>query len=97
MAEWITARAAELSNLSVFADCFPADLYPLAALLEPLRAGDGEVLMRQGETAHSFLIIATGSGAVERVNTDGETLHMTVEAGQLIGRASCRERVSECV
>lgn len=48
MAEWITARAAELSNLSVFADCFPADLYPLAALLEPLRAGDGEVLMRQG-------------------------------------------------
>jgi hypothetical protein len=51
VAEWITARAAELSNLSVFADCFPADLYPLAALLEPLRAGDGEVLMRQGDGA----------------------------------------------
>ncbi len=92
MAEWITARAAELSNLSVFADCFPADLYPLAALLEPLRAGDGEVLMRQGETAHSFLIIATGSGLVERVNADGQTLRMTIEAGQLIGEIALLRR-----
>ena len=92
MAEWITARAAELSQLSVFADCFPADLYPLAALLEPLNADGGAVLMRQGETAHSFLIIATGSALVERVNTDGQIVHMTVEAGQIIGEIALLRR-----
>ena len=37
MAELITQRANQLAELSVFADCFGADLYGLATKLEPLR------------------------------------------------------------
>jgi len=85
VAEWITARAAELSHLSVFADCFAADLYPLAMLLDPLYANDGDVLMRQGETAQFFLVIGAGSVVVTHTNADGSTVETTVDAGQIIG------------
>lgn len=85
MAEWITARAAELSQLSVFADCFAADLYPLAMLLEPLHAHDGDVLMCQGEAAQFFLIIGAGGVVVVHTNADGGTVETTVDAGQVIG------------
>mgnify|MGYP000877131868 CR=1 FL=1 len=80
MAEWITARAAELSHLSVFADCFAADLYPLAMLLDPLYANDGDVLMRQGEAAQFFLIIGAGGVVVAHTNADGISEETTSEA-----------------
>ena len=85
MAESITARANELANLSVFADCFGADLYPLALLVEPVRAKAGDVLMRQGEPADFFLIIASGSAVVQRTDADGTTAEINVEAGRILG------------
>ena len=85
MAEWITARANELANLSVFADCFGADLYPLALLIEPVRAQAGDVLMRQGEPADFFLIIARGSAVVQHTDPEGATAEIKVDAGRILG------------
>ena len=85
MAESITARANELANLSVFADCFGADLYPLALLIEPVRAEAGDVIMRQGEPADFFLIIARGSAVVQHTDPDGATAEINVEAGRILG------------
>ena len=85
MAEWITARANELANLSVFADCFGADLYPLALLIEPVRAEAGDVIMRQGEPADFFLIIARGSAVVQHTDPEGATAEIKVDAGRILG------------
>jgi protein lysine acetyltransferase len=85
VAESITARANELANLSVFADCFGADLYPLALLIEPVHAKAGDVLMRQGEPADFFLIIAGGSAVVQHTGPDGATAEISVGAGRILG------------
>jgi len=85
VAENITARASELANLSVFADCFGADLYPLALLVEPVHAEAGDVIMRQGEPADFFLIIASGSAIVQHTDIDGATAQINVEAGRILG------------
>ncbi|CAJ1580229.1 GNAT family N-acetyltransferase [[Mycobacterium] wendilense] len=85
MAELITQRADHLSGLSVFADCFGADLYGLAMSLEPLRLQSGEVLMRQGDTSHFFAILATGSVAIRHEGDNGTAIDMTVPAGEIVG------------
>jgi CRP-like cAMP-binding protein len=85
VAESTVQRANELAGLSVFADCFGADLYSLATLIEPVHARAGEVLMRQGDPAEFFLIIAGGSVVVHRDKPDGGTIELTVEAGRIVG------------
>lgn len=85
MAEPITARAGRLAELSVFADCSIVDLCPLAEVLQPLKAEAGEILMRQGERADFFLIIATGSARVCHENDDRSIAGIEVAAGTLIG------------
>ena len=92
MAESITTRANDLAHLSVFADCFGADLYPLALLVEPVHAGAGEILMRQGEPADFFLIIASGSTVVQHTNPDGVTVKIAVEAGRIVGEIALLRR-----
>ena len=62
----------ELAALDVFADIPAEDLAALAANLEPLHAVAGEVLMRQGERAVSFSIIASGRVEVRHVGPDGQ-------------------------
>ncbi|OBF19755.1 GNAT family N-acetyltransferase [Mycobacterium sp. ACS4331] len=85
MAELITQRANELATLALFADCFGADLYGLALLLEPVRFRAGDVLMRQGEQAHSFYVIAEGDVAIRHENDDGSITELTVPFGQIVG------------
>lgn len=86
MAECIVRRANELAHLTVFADCFPADLYPLASMIEPLHAHAGDVLMRQGDPSHGFLIIGDGRAVVRRdgAQHDG-AVEISVEAGRIVG------------
>ena len=57
MAGLTAVRADELAELEVFAGCPAEALVPLAAQLRPLTAAPGQVLMRQGELAVSFLLI----------------------------------------
>lgn len=85
MAERIVERAGELAALSVFADCFGADLYPLARELTPVHAVAGEVLMLQGDPAESFLIIHRGRVQVRHESADGYSFVAEVEAGRIVG------------
>jgi protein lysine acetyltransferase len=86
VAEWIARRANELAHLTVFADCFPADLYALAAMIEPLHAEAGDVLMRQGDPSHGFLIIGDGRAVVRRHGDQrAAAVEISVEAGRIVG------------
>ena len=70
-ADMSTVSAAQLAALDVFAGIPVADLTALAADLEPLHAVAGEVLMRQGDRADSFAIIASGRVEIRYVGPDG--------------------------
>ncbi|CDQ45510.1 MULTISPECIES: GNAT family N-acetyltransferase [Mycolicibacterium] len=78
-------RADELAALEFFAGCAPESLRPLASQLQPLFADPGQVLMRQGETALTFLLIATGQAEVTHVGDRGESITITVDPGLVIG------------
>lgn len=79
------ARADELAALNFFAGCSARSLEPLAAQLRPLTAASGEVLLRQGDPAVSFLLI--GSGRVQVTHTGSEGLHAVVDVhhGMIVG------------
>jgi protein lysine acetyltransferase len=79
------ARAAELAALEFFAGCPAQTLIPLAALLKPLTAAPGEVLMRQGEHAVSFLLIGTGRAEVTHVGEDGDATVVPLHPGLVVG------------
>ncbi|WP_245906704.1 GNAT family N-acetyltransferase [Mycolicibacterium palauense] len=85
MAEEITQRANELASLSVFADCFGADLYHLATVLQPLSAAPGEVLMRQGEKSDFFLVINSGSVLITHAADEGPGVTIEVGEGLIVG------------
>jgi CRP-like cAMP-binding protein len=74
----------ELGALPVFAGIPAEELTALAAELTPVRAPHGEVLMRQGEAAVSFFIIASGEVEVRHTEGDGRTL-VAFLSGGLIG------------
>ena len=63
--ELTALRADELAELDIFKGCPAEDLMPLAASLQPLRAGAGQILMKQGEQAVSFLLIASGTAEIK--------------------------------
>jgi CRP-like cAMP-binding protein len=76
--------ATELGALPVFAGIPAEELTALAAELTPMRVPHGEVLMRQGEAAVSFFIIASGEVEVRHTDADGRTLVAFLSEG-LIG------------
>lgn len=80
-----TSRAEGLAVMDVFADCSAEQLQGLAARLRPVRATAGEVLMRQGERAVSFILIAAGAAEVSHLGDDGEEILNAVGDGAIIG------------
>ena len=76
--------AMELGALPVFAGIPTDGLSALAAELTPVRAPAGEVLMRQGDKAVSFLIIASGEVEIRHTDDDGQTVVACLSEG-LIG------------
>ncbi|MBV8346380.1 MAG: GNAT family N-acetyltransferase [Mycolicibacterium sp.] len=85
MSELSAVRAEELASLAVFAGVPPAQLTDLAAHLEPLNAPRGRVLMRQGDRALSFLIIASGEVEVLHTDSDGVTVLAALSEGLIVG------------
>ncbi|MGI9123162.1 MAG: GNAT family N-acetyltransferase [Mycobacterium sp.] len=86
-------RTAELAELALFSDCEPEQLQALAERLRPVRAEDGQVLMRQGEQAVSFILIQNGAAEVSHVGDDGEVVLDWVGAGVIVGEiALLRDR-----
>ena len=80
-----TSRAEGLAAMDVFADCSAEELEGLAARLHPVQATAGEVLMRQGEQAVSFILIAAGAAEVSHLDDDGEEILNDVGDGAIIG------------
>ena len=76
---------AELAALEMFAGVPTADLAALASELDPLRAAPGEELMRQGEPALSFLIIASGRTEIRHTRPNNVTTVTEVSPGQIVG------------
>jgi CRP-like cAMP-binding protein len=80
-----SVSAAELAALPLFADIRAEDLTTLAALLEPLHTAPGEVLMRQGEPAESFAIIASGRVGVRHVWPKGRVTDTELPSAMIVG------------
>jgi CRP-like cAMP-binding protein len=85
VAELTGARAEELATMDIFEGCPTADLVPLAARMQPLRAAPGQVLMQQGEQAVSFLLISSGTAEIRHVGSDGAVALGRASPGTIIG------------
>jgi CRP-like cAMP-binding protein len=81
----LTVSADDLAALEFFAGCPIENLGPLAACLRPLTAPPGQVLMRQGEHADSFLLIGSGRARVTHTGADGEVIEVEVTPGLIVG------------
>jgi CRP-like cAMP-binding protein len=77
--------ADELAALEFFAGCSTEALVPLAAQLRPLTAAPGQVLMREGEPAVSFLLIGSGRAKVSHPGADGVVTVVEVTPGLIVG------------
>ena len=75
----------DLAGLEFFASCPRESLGQLAQELRPLSAAPGQVLMRQGEHAVSFLLIGSGHAEVTHTGLDGDTIDVEVGAGLIVG------------
>ncbi len=84
-AEAVALRAAGLAEMALFEDCEPDQLAALAERLRPVRAEPGQVLMRQGERAVSFILIRSGTAGVSHTGEDGEVVRDEVGAGLILG------------
>lgn len=85
MAELSGVGAEELAGIDIFRGCPAEDLLTLASYLAPLQAPAGQVLMRQGEQAVSFLLIASGSAEVMHVGDDGTVIVEQALPGMIVG------------
>lgn len=85
MVESAAASADDLADLEFFAGCPKESLGPLAPQLRPLAAVPGQVLMRQGEHAVSFLLIGSGHADIAHVGPDGDRLELEVGPGLIVG------------
>ena len=85
MAGLTGARVEELAAMDIFQGCPAEELAPLAASVQPLRAAAGQVLMRQGEQAVSFLLISSGTAEIKHVGSDGTVAVGEAAAGTIIG------------
>jgi len=79
------AKVDELAALDFFAGCATESLVPLAAQLRPLTAAPGQVLMRRGERAVSFLVIRSGRAEVTHTGADGVRTVAEVSPGLIVG------------
>lgn len=80
-----TVSADQLAALEFFSGCAIDTLGPVAALLRPLTAPPGQVLMRQGESAEEFLLIGSGRASVTHVGVDGDVTVVEVTPGLIVG------------
>jgi CRP-like cAMP-binding protein len=85
MAELSSVGAEELAGMDIFKGCPAEDLLPLTSCLAPLRAPAGHVLMRQGEEAVSFLLIASGSAEIMHVGSDDTVIVGQAFPGTIVG------------
>lgn len=89
----VALRVRGLAQMNVFAECSPEQLNGVAERLGPLRAEAGQILMRQGERALSFILIHSGRAEVRRAGENGEVAVDELAAGAIVGEiALLRDR-----
>ena len=87
------ARVGALSDMELFEDCSDEQIHAIAERLRPLRAAPGEVLMRQGEEAVSFILIQSGRAEIRHTGDDDAVVVDEVCAGVIVGEiALLRDR-----
>ena len=84
-AELVAARTEGLAAMALFEGCTAEELTPVAQRLRPVRAEPGQVLMRQGEAAVSFILIQSGGAEVSHLGDDGVEILDQIPAGVIIG------------
>lgn len=85
MAELTEASAADLAALEFFSGCRPSSLVELAAQLRPLQAAAGQVLIRQGDQAVTFMLIESGRVQISHAVPDAEPVVLDIEPGLIVG------------
>ncbi|MGV0738100.1 GNAT family N-acetyltransferase [Mycobacterium syngnathidarum] len=85
MADLTEISADDLAALEFFAGCRPSVLAPLTALLRPMSAAPGQVLIRQGDPALTFMLIASGRTRAVHAGPDGQSVVADLEPGLIIG------------
>jgi protein lysine acetyltransferase len=80
--------AHDLSGLTLFNGSDERQLSTLASMLSRVDEPSGAVLARQGEVAHSFLVVTAGEAAVFRDDGDGDRQVATVGPGAIVGELS---------
>jgi CRP-like cAMP-binding protein len=83
--ELVAARTEGLAAMGLFEDCTVDQVTSVAQRLRPVRAEPGEVLMRQGEEAVSFILIQSGRAEVSRLGDDGVEILDEIPAGVIVG------------
>jgi CRP-like cAMP-binding protein len=86
-------RVDGLNDMELFEDCSAEQVRAIAERLQPLRADPGDVLMRQGEQAVSFILIQSGRAEIRHTGDDDAVVVDEVCAGVIIGEiALLRDR-----
>ena len=81
----VSMRTEGLADMELFADCSAEQLHTVAERLRPLRAATGQVLMRQGEQAVSFILIHSGRAEIRHTGEDDAVVLDEVSAGVIVG------------
>ena len=70
-----------LAQVPIFSHCSKKDLQLIARTLTEIQVDEGDVLMREGDRATSFLVVVEGALSVER---DGSTI-ARLGPGEVVG------------
>jgi len=80
-----TPRVVDISELELFAGCSKEELRKIRSLTTYLQVPKDQVLMREGTTAHEFIIIDSGTARVSRQTEDGVAKVADVGSGEFLG------------
>jgi len=80
-----TPRVVDIADLELFADCTKAELRKIRSLTTYLQVPKDQVLMREGTTAHEFIIIDSGTARVSRSTGEGVAKVADVGSGEFLG------------
>ena len=78
-------RVVDIADLELFADCTKAELRKIRSLTTYLQVPKDQVLMREGTTAHEFIIIDSGTARVSRSTGEGVAKVADVGSGEFLG------------
>lgn len=76
---------ATLQSLELFQELQPDEIDEIAALANPMRITEGEVLTRRNDPAHSFYVVISGNYMIYFKEGRAFTIH---EKGEIIGMAT---------